>query len=39
MDKEFVEKMNSISAWHETEDENEQAEFELEFSNLEEMAW
>ncbi len=35
MDKEFVEKMNSISAWHETEDENEQAEFELEFSNLE----
>lgn len=36
MDKEFVEKMNSISAWHETEDENQQAEFKLEFSNLEE---
>ncbi len=35
MDKEFVEKMNSISAWHETEDENQQAEFELEFPNLE----
>jgi hypothetical protein len=36
MDKEFIEKMDSISAWHETEDKNEQAEFELEFSNLEE---
>jgi hypothetical protein len=35
MDKEFVEKMNSISAWQETEDENQQAEFELEFSTLE----
>jgi len=35
MDKEFVEKMNSISAWHKTKDENEQAEFELEFSTLE----
>ncbi len=35
MDKEFVEKMNSISAWRETEDENQQAEFELEFSTLE----
>ena len=27
--------MNSISAWHENEDENQQAEFDLEFSNLE----
>lgn len=35
MDKEFLEKINSISAWHETEDQNEQAEFELEFSTLE----
>lgn len=35
MDKEFVEKMDSISAWQETEDENQQAEFKLEFSNLE----
>ncbi|MDZ7291327.1 MAG: hypothetical protein ONB44_18095 [candidate division KSB1 bacterium] len=35
MDQEFIEKMNSISAWHETEDNAEQAEFQLEFSTLE----
>lgn len=35
MDNEFIEKMNSIGAWHKTPDENEQAEFELEFSTLE----
>ena len=35
MDQEFVEKMNSISAWRQSKDENEQAEFQLEFSVLE----
>jgi hypothetical protein len=35
MDKEFIEKADSISAWHKNEDENQQAEFDLEFSNLE----
>ena len=34
MDHEFIEKMNSISAWHKTADENEQAEFQIEFSTL-----
>ncbi|MDZ7362612.1 MAG: hypothetical protein ONB46_18090 [candidate division KSB1 bacterium] len=32
MDQEFVDKMDSISVWHETEDQAEQAEFEIEFS-------
>jgi hypothetical protein len=35
MDKEFIEKVDSISAWLKNEDENQQAEFNLEFSNLE----
>jgi hypothetical protein len=35
MDKEFIDKMDSISAWHETEDNEEQTEFQLEFSVLE----
>jgi hypothetical protein len=35
MDSEFVEKLNSISAWHKSQDENEQAKFELEISTLE----
>lgn len=35
MDHEFAEKMNSISVWHKTADGNEQAEYDLEFSTLE----